>query len=1800
MFKFLSELIPDFLSTSPIVATFRNAINALQLATDLSPILDTLRLDITSLLQGTTTRTCLEDEPFELANTNPDKLSLLLNGQSAYLLYNEIIYHVHFQNATPIIQRCTFKDPRAQNLDTIRSYFPKVNEGIDCTIDAKLEAIMNSIEPISIGWPEFKIKSLTVNVPPFNSHLLRQYFNQPINRQDPPLPLIEFSEINFLTELPSANNFNGLQNPDFIPTLIYNQNKKECKLYGYVKEWHVTQLDFQIIVPLDHLWRADTTKLDYSAALTPLYLHILQKKAHIHYNKLPSQVSQMRKILLGIHFSKETLTMVGQLNGNVTLMLDIANEYWYQTGKISDAAHQGLLLLLTDYDIDLTERFAHLILEASFLRERFEDYSEWKHDADQQSDDKISLSYSMGHLMGFATRHIHSKKGDMDFEALSQLAADMPRHLDQLTTWMNQQTDTIHQYTPNIEQKELQALQNEANKLLETLKKHQTTQLSALQIIHYIRLIRQVWVLLNSNFQQVGPLHSAYQALLFTYLKITKEQLFVKLFAIIDKIEVELMLDPCSLSQPCMQWVSKQFESLTDHIQNLANFNTHPELLKLEDACFMKYRRFAITGLKNECEQVLRTLTWGEQQTSLLFNTSDLEPKNIAAYRVLAPYLRKIAPEIYKLETNEDSLISRLRNEDVVASIQHRLKHYFIKAKATEKLRQRQCDTLIKTIDERAELTLFPYNVFEGFDMTLRRVTSKHTDIKSDAYQKTLPKHRFILFKNYDKTYHAWGNDGTRFVLKEIPTPLIPENIIEQFSELANSKSLDKELPYHNRFSDFYSHIGTLRSHIKFASPLHCSETSVFQDSPPLSELMMVPIDWANTQLLSQPVKLTRTEFFPKKRRIEVSELNSHDQHNLLISDPATLRLEETWAIYHLYQNKIEEFNHAKKAYDELLQLIEKHFRNKIDALTINTKCLQKKCRRLYQYIQPYLSELPDFIKLDQYFIHAFSFFDETVGSKILINDKFYYNLKRFNFDQSKRVTYWQNRSAVWLQNAEDTYNKGPSNAKATEDNQREKFILQSQHLSTYIDYIRTQLFKINSIFNEHVQTFLRPEPQGVPFSRIPTQAEASPSIRFYIRLVNIFYHLKQLAMGLESLERVENTTIRNFQILKNQYTENIEPLLELGSALYSDPDMFNLLQEVYDNGLSLVPKCATLIRPYTTDVNTILPLEKIARYPHIWNVMNAVYLLPDTIQSLTQGKTWDKERTIHLLQIPSNLNDFGRPRQERLTLLQHNSDYYIYSKSPYGGYWSVSPLKDKDIIPLLKDINFTQDMLTYHSIYEPLYLNLVQKGYHVTPLDKTQRQAKQATLLVDYLIDNSESYWNLIFSGWSIYRLNIELQEKLSNITKISHNAVVDNLSVINHTHFGEWIKYLDRLEHRLGTPPGAFTNPAKESFDLWFQGLVFPLDMTFNKKQDLVCSSVTTQQRKAAEEAFRSEHANEKKHIEHCLNITQEFIKSYQECRAQSNPIEIIKSFLKKYDEDFGSQNIFLESYNAEDILNKVTTLEKNLRSSLAKTELSIENSNVKIQYLDKELEGKKEFQKNYRRSFAVHYFNEQVERYCRPPKSLSDEIIANEYATMLKAYFSKQLDTLLTESQNITNVEAVDTLIKKKLDAAHAEFVRIYKPYYKQLDTTLSVIEAFNTYLDTDRTLDKASKDQKKRLLEEIQKATIKAPDTTLQDLECHLIARLLAIKKLTLRHKKELLDHPNNQSTTYFQWLIACVCDLLSAVGLYPRPKQQQHYSALAKTSNLPTPVDGYLNCFSFFRHTSKKNEKENNDSLVFQI
>ena len=98
--------------------------------------------------------------------------------------------------------------------------------------------------------------------------------------------------------------------------------------------------------------------------------------------------------------------------------------------------------------------------------------------------------------------------------------------------------------------------QNEANKLLETLKKHQTTQLSALQIIHYIRLIRQVWVLLNSNFQQVGPLHSAYQALLFTYLKITKEQLFVKLFAIIDKFEVELMLDPCSLSQPCMQWVS--------------------------------------------------------------------------------------------------------------------------------------------------------------------------------------------------------------------------------------------------------------------------------------------------------------------------------------------------------------------------------------------------------------------------------------------------------------------------------------------------------------------------------------------------------------------------------------------------------------------------------------------------------------------------------------------------------------------------------------------------------------------------------------------------------------------------------------------------------------------------------------------------------------------------------------------------------------------------------------------------------------------------------------------------------------------------------------------------------------------------------------------------------------------------------------------------------------------------------------------------------------------------------------------
>ncbi len=1800
MFEFFQERIQSL----SWVKTMVNLPSALQLATDLSPTLDTLRLDITSLLQGTTTRTRLEDDPLELAETNPAELSVRLNSQSAYLLHDKTIYHVHFQNAKPIIQRCTFKDPQAANLDTIQSYFPEVRDGINCAIDENLEAIVNSIEPISIGLPEFKIKSLTVNVPPFNSHLLRQYFNQPINRQDPPLPLIEFSEINFLTESNQETDCNTLKNPDFIPTLIHNKNRKEYKLYGYDKEWHVTQLDFQIIEPLAHRWPAGTTKLDYCAALTPLYLDILQKKAHIHYDKLPNQVSQMRKILLGIHFSKETLTMVGQLNGNVKQIISAASEIWYQDGgKISDAAHQGLLLLLTDYDIDLTERFAHLILEASFLRERFEDYSEWKHDADQQSDDKISLSYSMGHLMGFATRHIHSKKGDMDFEALSQLAADMPRHLDQLTTWMNQQTDTIHQYTPNIEQKELQALQNEANKLLETLKKHQTTQLSALQIIHYIRLIRQVWVLLNSNFQQVGPLHSAYQALLFTYLKITKEQLFVKLFAIIDKIEVELMLDPCSLSQPCMQWVSKQFESLTDHIQNLANFNTHPELLKLEDTCFMKYRRFAITGLKNECEQVLRTLTWGEQQTSLLFNTSDLEPKNIAAYRVLAPYLRKIAPEIDKLETNEHSLISRLRNEDVMASIQHRLKHYFIKAKATEKLRQRQCDTLIKRIDERAELTLFPYNVFEGFDMILRRVTSKHTDIKSDAYQKTLPKHRFILFKNYDKTYHTWGNDGTRFVLKEIPIPLIPENIIEQFSELANHKSLDKELPYHNRFSDFYSHIGTLRSHIKFASPLHCSETSVFQDSPPLSELMMVPIDWANTQLLSQPVKLTNTEFFPKKRRVEVSELNSHDQHNLLISDPATLGLEETWAIYHLYQNKIEEFNHAKQAYDELLQLIEKHFRNGIDALTINTKCLQKKCRRLYQYIQPYLSELPNFIKLDQYFIHAFSFFDETVGSKILINDKFYDNLKHFNFDQSKRVKYWRNRSDVWLQNAEDTYNKGPANTKATADNQREQFILQSQHLSTYIDYIRTQLFKTISIFNQHVQTFLKPNPQGVPFSRIPTQAEASPSIRFYMRLVNTFYHLEQLAIGLESLERVEKKTITNSQILNTQYTENIVPLLKLGSALYSEPDMFGLLQKVYDDGLSLVPKCATLIRPYTTDVNTILPLEKIARYPHIWNVMNAVYLLPGTIQSLTQGKTWDRERTIHLMRISSEITDFSRPRQERLTLIQHGREYHLFSKSQFG-YWQRSRLKD-DIIPLLENIDFTQETLTYDPKHEPLYLNLVQKGYHVTPLDKTQRQAKQATLLVDYLIDNSESYWNLIFSGWSIYRLKIELEEKLSNIIKIGHNAVVDNLEAINHVHFGEWIKYLDRLEHSLGTPPGAFTNPAKESFDLWFQGLVFPLDMTFNKKEDLVCSSVTTQHRKAAEEAFRSDHANEKKHIERYLNITQEFTKRYQKYPAQTNPIGMNPSLLNMYNEELrplfnDGQNIFLESYNADAILNKLTALEENLKSSLAKTELSIENSNVKIQYLDKELEGKNEFQKNYRRSFAAHYFNEQVERYCRPPKSLSDKSIASEYATMLKAYFSKQLETLLTESQDIINVEAVDTLIKTKLDAAHEEFVRIYKPYYKQLDTALSMIEAFKTYLNTDKTLDQASRDQKKRLLKEIKKATIKQPDTTPQDLECHLIARLRAIQKLTLTHKKELLDHPNNQSTTYFQWLIACVCALLSAVGLYPAPKQQQHYSALAKTSNLPTPVDGYLNCFNFFRHTSKKKEKENNDSLVFQI
>lgn len=1138
----------------------------------LSQIIDGRTRDILTWIQGSQYGlSALEADPLTLVSSNPSRLEARFQKKPGYALFQDKLYLVQFGLLKPIVTPVKINDHVSrEELDAIKTRFPAENEPLRTYSEAEFNTFQEQLEPLS----DVLTESFS-----FNTELLHSYFTY-YNPHG--VPFLEFSDMgifrvsdstkleNLLAIIQEIIDKNGDYkdlSDDFLDIPLIIAVGTTYYAYGNTQgdKWALTQLNSNIFNNLNLLFPETPRRIHYDRLYFPIYQDIFEKRAHTHFSNEPQQVGQLKNLLNSAYYfkslSQDAENVEFSIFGFFT-MLQAVKELL--NGQAYDKAYRAISLL-TDVDIDFSQRFREEISEFNILLDRFKNYSKMGIDAlpsAAQESYKPSISFQSGNVASFVTRNIYDSNGQWDVDVLSQLSIDLPKHIDLLTTKINANTASITQYAPNINPAQLKSLQKEATKLLKTLKNTQKNAAmrkrnslnpfyQVYQIVNYAILVSQIIKLITTTLTQIGHLSDAYQELLRTYLKILKTTLLV-LIKHADRIEIEFTLTPGAVSRPFLRKLTGFHQYIGDHVKGLADFSFRgEELLVLEDSQFLAEREENIHAMFQESLSAQQKIGWAQEGMqnflSCLVHLNADRGTLKKHYANLAPFMQQIKPELDKQTAeilNNESAIQELIPKWKIIRVQ--ISSYLSKLHQTEALRQQQMSALLAAIPKYTNLQLFPYHARMGCEIVLKIV--KNVPLKG----LTLPNDYPILIQHREDkitTYVFYGNqDGTKWGFSTpIDEQFLNRDILQHFTELEkNMLSPDDKLPYHTEYQSLYQQMIIKNAHTHYRSQFSSLESSVLSAEPEsLTQIVFKPLDWIESKISPQATALanetpTTTNVHPDTSITITSISPSTD----CVTHLEKLSAAQTLKLYFWYQHKIAAYNKACSNLLELQRLINKNFTPESNIEFATRSTAQKQCLYLYHSLRPYLIGLPNFPLFDHKMVHALSVVRKkrnvetaeiTCKELTLIFDQFSL------LAQAKTlVTNWETRAALLFYHAQICYQKEQENALTTyrasiTADPRANFLLKTTEISKKIRAFCESVGLWALILHPKIQTQLN-------INFILVELDATELTTLKTQLVDGCQHIKE-------------ATITNYQNLSFSVTE----LLEIKKILDQTPDGIKL-----------------------------------------------------------------------------------------------------------------------------------------------------------------------------------------------------------------------------------------------------------------------------------------------------------------------------------------------------------------------------------------------------------------------------------------------------------------------------------------------------------------------------------------------------------------------------------------------------------------------------------------------------------------
>lgn len=1349
----------------------------------------------------------------------------------------------------------------------------------------------------------------------FNTALLRPHF-QNLSLDSKTLPFIEFSAIGLLkapadmtkTEdlLPIIQKLRNREAPyhnfqnDLRDTPLIIAVGRRYYLYGNTDGsiWTLTELDSTLMDSCHLHFTNIPFYLEYDLQHYPIYHHIIEKNGHTHFSTQPQQIAKIKQIINSTFYIQALLREAEGIQFNMSGFFGIGSAFVnYINGATYDNIYRAITLLANS-EIDFAHRFQDEVGEFLQMLDRFKQMSTTMTQVATPPAPGVynpANSFQVGHAAGFVTRYIYDANGQWDIDVFSQFSADLPKHIDLLTTLINANNSTVTQYAPNINAAQLRALQKEATQLLNTLKNTQNNAKRSkfnplyqmYQIINYAFLLRQIIALLSTTLNQVGQLNEAYQESFRDILSILQMEFFPLLVIYAAHAEVELVLEAGTLSGPVVNTITYCNHYLADRIRSLANFAIlGEELLTIEHSGFLNKCEAAIQSMFHDCQQAQQEIQWAQEAMTLFFENLNAGDRATLRthYAWLAPYVQNMNPVLNRsisLALTATQGVCELSNE-TVQLLRCQLTAYLTKLKNTQALRAQQCQAVLAGLPKSINIQLLPYSKRIGCAIALKIA------IEVPLNSLNLPMDHPILIQHRMKsetTYVFYGNtDGTKWDFTPIAVAFIHPGILRHFDSLRRNSTTTTQqnvlhiLSYRIKYHSLYQQMIFRKAHTHYYSQLSSLESEALAKQDSLTTLVCKPIEWVCNKWQNQAARVENSaNQAVNEPPLTITRVNEDQDY---FDNLQELSIKQVLTLYRWYQKKIANYHQAEENLGRFQTLINDHFQGR-DIQFAEKSPLLLECQYLYHALRPYLIGIRNFPDFDQQIVKALSVSTPSGNQGIALScSAVNRNLASFPHDLAQQfIVNWQQRAEQLLLCAQQALRSQNEQALTQRRGSfttqpRDEFLLKSTEISTKIKEFNDSIQKWVPILNPRIQQelklkkangtaryphisdlneqlhhysdlqrqlLLRNRPVEAPYldiNELKDQLRQPPYVLFFKRIFNAVHHLEHLAVKLEEIRTGNTSEIKNAttELIINIGREHGQALINIGLQLRDDRVFSEFCQDAYQQFSDIVQKILNLAKPYTPDVQKVHPKTEGVTFPGLWYSMNAFYTLPAHLLSITNQKHPNLGYGMRL--INDTNEDVATPSIKTLTLIQHRSHYYIYSNGT-GNNWQLRTLPYSLIASLA--IDFRQNYLNYAHQCQPLYDYLIQKDYHFTKLNELQISAKRATQNIERIIRDSNHYFRLFFfDGSMIYQLNQRLQTQLTFFTSTTQEVVLSHLGILQTDYFAPLLVKADTKEQEWGLLAGTLTEPLEAIRTELYQGLIFPLKMTFKEKVDFCTSDV------------------------------------------------------------------------------------------------------------------------------------------------------------------------------------------------------------------------------------------------------------------------------------------------------------------------------------------------------------------------